>query len=456
MPDIKKLIDTLAHQKHESTKPVPDESFEIWKKFEKLYVQKLIDYHAYDDRLELLEDTYRNFCLTVKKINASNTVAENDLCKTPKALAGMIEFKRSVKRVFGTNNSQKPSEKRFVKIFFLYNQVLNNKYNIIFNRVFTEAESKLDEISESMLSDLAVVFSKFTTKIEDRLNKFGYKLSKRVCSIYSGRAHDKLLTVIMEDEFFTKFCNDSLNDVILDSKVNTSARDEKDHEYKKKSHQESKKNNYKQDYQKLKDYNKFEDSVEDYSSEKEYSEENISAKSKGELKYDNNWKKNKYENKDKYFQEEKKYNKNEKIDNYKNEYNKKAKEHFHESSYENKRENNHDRKFDSYKKERDNEHKHNHNKKDHEFKSQYQIDEIDDDDDDDEGDNFDYNKKLDKIKKQLDNVFKFSPNIEIDVPEIRFGKKFKDFKYPKYQAEHKDKKDKYHHSGEWQMERYAL
>lgn len=116
---MKKLKDQLTYQKYEKNKP--SYSIQDYENLEKLNLQNLLNLNAHNDRLELLEATYQNFCSTIKRINSSSSVIENEPCETPKVLSDMIAFKKNLRKAFQQTQDIMSPEKRFVQyIYFFY------------------------------------------------------------------------------------------------------------------------------------------------------------------------------------------------------------------------------------------------------------------------------------------------------------------------------------------------
>ncbi|XP_008208869.1 uncharacterized protein LOC100678818 isoform X1 [Nasonia vitripennis] len=480
MPEMKNLKDQLTYQKYEKNKA--SHLIEDYKNLEKLNLQNLLNLNTHNDRLELLGTTYQNFCSTIKRINSSSSAIENELCETPKILSDMIVFKKNLRKAFQQTQDIMSPEKR----------------------ILDDAEKKLDSVSDSLLSEMTVMFSRFSLKVQERLNKFGYKLNKRLCSMSNtGRTNDKFFNILLDKDFYINNCNETSNAdaVVLDSTTDIPYKKEKNHGMKKRSYEELKKNGHKYDYKNSKDYKQIKDSRE-YHSEKEYNKEIYIEKSKGEVKNGNNWKNNKYENKDKH-SDEKKYKHEKPNENLKNENNKKVKEerefesfldnkvkeHHHDRKFEyNQKDNDYDRKSENHKKERDYDNKFEQYKKDNDFNKKFEHKKehgFDQKVEYHKKDNFDRKYDHNKKERNYDKTFGNKRNfvvyddddskfiiLENDGDEFvtsnefqpKFKKEkefpqrpdsYKESKYTKYTGnDRKDnKKDKYQPSGDWQMQR---
>jgi hypothetical protein len=113
MPEMKKFKDQLTYKKYDKNKA----KYSVYnnKNFEKLNVEDILNLNDYDDKLELLEETYNNFCSAITKINSTTLKIENDLCKAPKILSDLIIFKKNLKQAFKKTIETGSPEKRFVR-----------------------------------------------------------------------------------------------------------------------------------------------------------------------------------------------------------------------------------------------------------------------------------------------------------------------------------------------------
>lgn len=110
MPEMKKLKDQLTNQKNEKNKF--KYSLEDYKNFENLNKQNIFNSNIQDDRLEMLEATWTNFCSIMKKVNSSSSDA--DTCRTPQVLSDMITFKKNLKQAFKNTQDKVMPEKRYL------------------------------------------------------------------------------------------------------------------------------------------------------------------------------------------------------------------------------------------------------------------------------------------------------------------------------------------------------
>ncbi|XP_011495111.1 PREDICTED: MATH and LRR domain-containing protein PFE0570w-like [Ceratosolen solmsi marchali] len=408
---MKKLKDQLINKKYKKNKS--KYSGDNYKNFEKLNIENIFNLDGYDNKLEMLEITFQNFCSIITKINStSNLTFENKLCKTPKILSDMIILKKNFKQILESNVETDLPE----------------------NRVFLNVERKLELVSESLLFDFNAIFSKFTKKIQERLNKVGSEIHNRLCFSYNkDKINDKFFNILNKNYFLSN-CNESNSDPAINLNSNVTKKNKKGYGTKKKSYLELKKNAYKNNYKNIKDYKNFFDSKKNNSYTKIYPEENFI---KGEATTDNNWKKNKKEKKEKYSLEEKKY-KYEKTDKYKNDCNKKYEKTNQEFDYNfefNK--NNHKFNYEA-----------DHKKDDSQKKSKHQK-------------SYDFNEGDSKFIVNVENYSdKYLRNKEEkeryknDKEYILKPENLKESKYVKYQEdEHWEKRDKYRANSDWQIQR---
>lgn len=116
IPDIKKSKDQLTHQKNGNFNPKL--SAEEYKNIENLNLNNILDFksfndiHSYNNRLEMVEATYYNFCSMISKINATNSFPNPGLCETPKVLSELIVFKKNLKQAFEETQKSDSSDKR--------------------------------------------------------------------------------------------------------------------------------------------------------------------------------------------------------------------------------------------------------------------------------------------------------------------------------------------------------
>lgn len=347
--------------------------------------------------------------------------------------------------------------------------------------MFVDAGRKLDLISESLLSEFTTMFARFSFKMQERLNKFGYKLHQRLCLLNDfEKSDDKFLNILLDDDFFVNNCNATAHPVIADNRSNTSHSKKSGHGAIKKNSADMPKAVEKTDYKNNKEYKEFKDAKKDYTNTSEGESFNhIShVKSKGEKNYEN-WKKKDHE-KEKYRLGDDKYDKNVKFDKHdKNDNNKYKREPNSEfkTSFERKEIN----KIDDKSNKRDYKYKMGPDHGSHEFerKQNHHVDsEILHD-----GQHHEFGRKIegnrdrdyyyqDKIEKKrnddtndddkfiirMDNQDKIKNNNQgkqkyTNKEYVLKPENFKESKYAKYDNhERRDRKDKYP-NGEWQMQR---
>ncbi|KAL7307213.1 hypothetical protein TKK_0000936 [Trichogramma kaykai] len=274
------------------------------------------------NKLEILKATYQNFCSNVNQLNSSVWFFEN--CKTPKILSDISLFKNNLKEAFDKTQQRKNPDKL----------------------MFVNIEKKINAISDSLLSDFSIMFSRFSLKIDEKFSKFSKKLQKRLCDLSNhGESDDEFLNIVVNTEYILNHCKDKDNGSFERySKFNSTLKEKRKVESSEtpkivateKLLFEHQNENNDKNSREIPAYEK--DNDEDLTI-------NESVNRRGEVKYDNNWKNDDHYSKNKYSQNNDKYNnkvdannrrKNSEMSNDSNNSSKNYKKNSYKSKYEKK------------------------------------------------------------------------------------------------------------------------
>ncbi|XP_046432765.1 uncharacterized protein LOC124185746 isoform X1 [Neodiprion fabricii] len=155
---------------------------------------KISDTYIFDPDttiLEQLQISLNTLCSVIDDINPENDFISLDASKTQSIVTDLIEFKNIVHTVVKElGNTERPKQMEFLR----------------------NAETRIRDVCESLLTDLTYTIHGLTMKIHHKLNKVRHKLNKRLCLLKtSGSLDEKVSQSLEENNSFLKSCDRVLN-----------------------------------------------------------------------------------------------------------------------------------------------------------------------------------------------------------------------------------------------------
>ncbi|XP_046749103.1 uncharacterized protein LOC124412921 isoform X2 [Diprion similis] len=159
---------------------------------------KISDTYIFDPDttiLEQLQTSLNTLCSVIDDINPENDFISLDASKTQSIVADLIEFKKIIHTVVKElENAGRPKQVEFLR----------------------NAETRIRDVCESLLTDLTYTIHGLTMKIHHKLNKVRHKLNKRLCLLKTSESLDeKLSQSLEENNSFLKSCDKVLNVTLM-------------------------------------------------------------------------------------------------------------------------------------------------------------------------------------------------------------------------------------------------